>query len=73
LNELQKYVAGLPASADFDKMSEADKGRRFADKRRWALVYYSLSFSHRRRGKNHLCPSRGGFLGGAIEGGGRRA
>jgi len=58
LNELQKYVAGLPASADFDKMSEADK-QAFADKRRWALVYYSLSLATE-RGKPPL-PSRGGF------------
>ena len=58
LNELQKYMAGLPASADFDKMSEADK-QAFADKRRWALVYYSLSLATE-RGKPPL-PSRGGF------------
>jgi cytochrome c oxidase cbb3-type subunit 2 len=58
LNELQKYVAGLPASADFDKMSEADK-QAFADKRRWALVYYSLSLATE-RGIPPL-PSRGGF------------
>jgi cytochrome c oxidase cbb3-type subunit I/II len=58
LNELQKYVARLPASADFDKMSEADK-QAFADKRRWALVYYSLSLATE-RGKPPL-PSRAGF------------
>jgi hypothetical protein len=58
LNELRKYVAGLPASADFDKMSEADK-LAFADKRRWALVYYSLSLATE-RGKPPL-PSRAGF------------
>jgi cytochrome c oxidase cbb3-type subunit 2 len=58
LSELQKYVAGLPASADFDKMSDADK-QAFADKRRWALVYYSLSLATE-RGKPPL-PSRAGF------------
>jgi cytochrome c oxidase cbb3-type subunit I/II len=58
LNELQKYVAGLPASADFGKMSDADK-QAFADKRRWALVYYSLSLATE-RGKPPL-PSRAGF------------
>jgi cytochrome c oxidase cbb3-type subunit I/II len=58
LNELRKYVAGLPASADFDKMSDADK-QAFADKRRWALVYYSLSLATE-RGKPPL-PSRAGF------------
>jgi cytochrome c oxidase cbb3-type subunit 2 len=58
LNELQKYVAGLPASADFDKMSDADK-QAFADKRRWALVYYSLSLATE-RGKPPL-PSHAGF------------
>jgi cytochrome c oxidase cbb3-type subunit 2 len=58
LNELQKYVAGLPASADFDKMSDADK-QAFADKRRWALVYYSLSLATE-RGKPPLS-SRAGF------------
>jgi len=58
LNELQKYVKGLPASGDFDKMSEADK-QAFADKRRWALVYYSLSLATE-RGKPPL-PSRAGF------------
>jgi len=51
-------VAGLPASVDFDKMSEADK-QAFADKRRWALVYYSLSLATE-RGKPPL-PSRAGF------------
>jgi cytochrome c oxidase cbb3-type subunit I/II len=58
LNELQKYVGGLPAAADFDKMSEADK-QAFADKRRWALVYYALSLATE-RGKPPL-PSRAGF------------
>ena len=58
LNELQKYVAGLPASADFDKMSDADK-QAFADKRRWALVYYSLSLATE-RGKPPAT-SRAGF------------
>jgi cytochrome c oxidase cbb3-type subunit I/II len=58
LNELQKYVTGLPASADFDKMSDADK-QAFADKRRWALVYYSLSLATE-RGKPPAT-SRAGF------------
>ncbi|MEA3138875.1 MAG: cytochrome c oxidase cbb3-type subunit [Gammaproteobacteria bacterium] len=58
LNELQKYVASLPTSADFDKMSEADK-QAFADKRRWALVYYALSLATERG--NPPVPSRAGF------------
>lgn len=58
LNELQKYVAGLPAAADLDKMSDADK-QAFADRRRWALVYYALSLATG-RGKPPV-PSRAGF------------
>ena len=58
LNELQKYVAGLPAAADLDKMSDADK-QAFADRRRWALVYYALSLATD-RGKPPV-PSRAGF------------
>lgn len=58
LNELQKYVAGLPAGADLDKMSDADK-QAFADRRRWALVYYALSLATD-RGKPPV-PSRAGF------------
>lgn len=58
LSELQKYVAGLPAAADFDKMSDADK-QAFADKRRWALVYYALSLATE-RGKPPV-PTRAGF------------
>ena len=58
LSELQKYVSGLPTAADFDKMSDADK-QAFADKRRWALVYYALSLATE-RGKPPL-PSRAGF------------
>lgn len=58
LNELQKYVASLPTSADLEKMSEADK-QAFADKRRWALVYYSLSLATE-RGKPPV-PTRAGF------------
>jgi hypothetical protein len=58
LNDLQKYVASLPTSADIDKMSEADKVS-FADRRRWALVYYALSLATE-RGKPRE-PSRAGF------------
>lgn len=58
LSELQKYIAGLPAAADLDKMSDADK-QAFADKRRWALVYYALSLATD-RGKPPV-PSRAGF------------
>ena len=58
LSELQKYVAGLPTSGDIDKMSDADK-QVFADKRRWALVYYALSLATE-RGKPPE-PSRAGF------------
>ncbi|HEY2685963.1 MAG TPA: cbb3-type cytochrome c oxidase subunit II [Steroidobacteraceae bacterium] len=58
LAELQQYVAGLPTSADMDKMSEADK-QVFADRRRWALVYYALSLATE-RGKPPV-PSRAGF------------
>jgi cytochrome c oxidase cbb3-type subunit 2 len=58
LSELQKYVSSLPTSADFEKMSEADK-LAFADKRRWALVYYALSLATE-RGKPPV-PSRAGF------------
>ena len=59
LNELQKYVSSLPTLADFEKMSDADK-QAFADKRRWALVYYSLSLATE-RGKA-LVPSTAGFV-----------
>jgi cytochrome c oxidase cbb3-type subunit 2 len=58
LIELQKYIAGLPTSADFEKMSDADR-QAFADKRRWALVYYALSLATE-RGKPPV-PSRAGF------------
>jgi cytochrome c oxidase cbb3-type subunit I/II len=58
LNELQRYVAALPTSADIDKLSDADK-QMFADRRRWALVYYALSLATE-RGKAPE-PSRAGF------------
>jgi hypothetical protein len=51
-------VASLPTAADLDKMSEADK-QAFADKRRWALVYYALSLATERG--NPPVPSRAGF------------
>jgi cytochrome c oxidase cbb3-type subunit I/II len=59
LKELQDYVAGLPTSADLDKLGEADK-RVLTDKRRWALVYYSLSLATE-RGKPPV-PSTAGFV-----------
>ena len=58
LSELQKYVDGLPTTADLEKMSDADK-QAFADKRRWALVYYALSLATERG--NPPVPSRAGF------------
>jgi cytochrome c oxidase cbb3-type subunit I/II len=58
LQELQEYVAHLPTMADMEKMSEADKAV-FADKRRWALVYYSLSLATE-RGKPPV-PTTAGF------------
>jgi hypothetical protein len=44
VKELQTYVAALPTSADMEKMSDADR-QAFSDRRRWALVYYSLSLA----------------------------
>ena len=58
LSELQAYVASLPTAADLEKMSDADK-TVFADKRRWALVFYSLSLASD-RGKPPV-PTRAGF------------
>jgi len=48
----------LPTSADMEKMSDADK-QAFSDRRRWALVYYSLSLAIE-RGKTPV-PTRAGF------------
>jgi hypothetical protein len=58
LQELQAYVASLPTSADLEKMSDADK-QAFSDKRRWALVYYSLSLATAR--DSTPVPTRAGF------------
>src|ERR1700738_1637613 len=58
LKELQSYVDSLPTSADIEKMSEADR-QAFSDRRRWALVYYSLSLATE-RGKTPV-PTPGGF------------
>src|SRR6202171_2020586 len=58
LQELQAYIASLPTSADLGKMSDADK-QVFSDRRRWALVYYSLSLATER--DKTPVPTRGGF------------
>jgi hypothetical protein len=58
LSELQAYIASLPTSADMAKMSDADR-QAFSDRRRWALVYYSLSLATE-RGKTPV-PTRAGF------------
>ncbi len=63
LQELQAYVASLPTSADLEKMSDADK-QAFSDRRRWALVYYSLSLASER--EQHPRTDAGRFLGGAL-------
>jgi hypothetical protein len=47
LGELQTYVASLPTSAEIQNMSDADR-QAFSDRRRWALVYYSLSLATER-------------------------
>ena len=44
VKEIADYVASLPTAADLEKMSDADR-KAFADKRRWALVYYALSLA----------------------------
>ena len=44
LKEIQEYVAGLPSSAALAKLSEAERNV-LTDRRRWALVYYSLSLA----------------------------
>jgi cytochrome c oxidase cbb3-type subunit 2 len=59
LKELQDYVTSLPTSADLAKMSEADSAV-LTDRRRWALVYYSLSLATE-RGKPPV-PSTAGFV-----------
>ena len=44
VQEIGDYIAKLPTAADLDKMGDAEK-RVFADKRRWALVYFALSLA----------------------------
>lgn len=44
IKEIEEYVKHLPAAAQLEKMSEPDK-KAFADSRRWALVYYTLSLA----------------------------
>jgi cytochrome c oxidase cbb3-type subunit 2 len=58
LNELQAYVTSLPTADDISKMSDADR-QAFSDRRRWALVYYSLSLAAD-RGKPPV-PTPAGF------------
>jgi cytochrome c oxidase cbb3-type subunit 2 len=44
VREIGDYIAKLPTAADIGKMSEAEKNF-FADRRRWALVYFALSLA----------------------------
>jgi mono/diheme cytochrome c family protein len=57
VKEIGEYIAKLPSSADIEKMGEAGK-RAFADRRRWALVYYALSLA---RGGQPPVPTTAGF------------
>jgi cytochrome c oxidase cbb3-type subunit I/II len=58
VKEIGEYISRLTKQAELDKMGENDK-KAFADKRRWALVYYALSLS-RSTGQPPL-PTRAGF------------
>ena len=58
VKEIADYVASLPTGADIEKMSDADR-KAFADKRRWALVYYALSLAKDRGGPP--MPTMAGF------------
>jgi hypothetical protein len=44
VSEIGDYIAKLPTAADIGKLSEAEKNL-FADRRRWALVYFALSLA----------------------------
>jgi cytochrome c oxidase cbb3-type subunit I/II len=48
VKEIGDYVATLPSADQISKMSDADR-TAFADRRRWALVYYTLSLSQHKR------------------------
>jgi cytochrome c oxidase cbb3-type subunit I/II len=48
VKEIGDYVATLPSADQISKMSDAER-TAFADRRRWALVYYTLSLSQHKR------------------------
>jgi cytochrome c oxidase cbb3-type subunit I/II len=48
IKDIADYVATLPTADQLSKMSDAERAV-FADQRRWALVYYTLSLSQHKR------------------------
>jgi cytochrome c oxidase cbb3-type subunit 2 len=48
VREIGDYIATLPGAPEIEKLGEHGK-KVFADRRRWALVYYALSLAHESR------------------------
>lgn len=58
VKEIGDYIAKLPTSGNLEKMGEAER-KAFADRRRWALVYYALSLA--RKSDQPPVPTTAGF------------